>query len=68
MFFSSGIIEVQLQEDSEGFITLIGYPPVCHEKGGHSSPASSGSDTDTASPVLQAKKDHSKSVDPYRLE
>lgn len=64
-----GVIEVQLHEDSEGYITLIGYPP---ESGKvalprNASPASSESDTDTASPVLNTKHRHDRPGDPYSV-
>ncbi|XP_033729251.1 inositol hexakisphosphate kinase 1-like [Pecten maximus] len=64
-----GVIEVQLHEDSDGYITLIGYPPdsgkVTFPR--NTSPASSESDTDTASPVLNTKHRHDRPGDPYSV-
>ncbi|KAL3869907.1 hypothetical protein ACJMK2_042530 [Sinanodonta woodiana] len=62
-----GVIEVQMHEDSDGYITLMGYPPSENSSDSqHSSskdfilarsPASSGSETEnTASPVLKTRK------------
>ncbi|XP_060070400.1 inositol hexakisphosphate kinase 1-like [Ylistrum balloti] len=62
-----GVIEVQLHEDSEGYITLIGYPPESGKVTRNTSPASSESDTDTVSPVLNTKHRHDRPTDPYSV-
>ena len=57
-----GIIEVKLQEDSDGYITYIGYPydPVDHPKSPlsstRSSPESSSSDTESPIVIRDKKK------------
>ena len=47
----SGVIDVELHEDSEGYITLVGYPSMAGSRKASkltsTSPVSSGSETDS---------------------